>query len=238
MKARHYVGFAAVGNVFVQVLPKVFKPNYKETNRQESKNTGDKNDSKDKDDTWSAITAFIRMLDRAYGLKVRDYDLAYLRGRKLIPSLYEVFIHLFATSLWKEVQGGYHREYVELQSEEKFLRGKLLLNRQIRRLPHQRHTFSVKIHGLIEDNLLNGVLYASVRLALRRTSWGINKRLLGELMLAFNGVTTIHLTREHFERIHFTRLNERFRHSFELAKLLFMPPSGGSRGRLVGSSLI
>ena len=220
---RHYVGFAAVGNVFVQVLPKVFKPS---------------NNTKNEDSTWSSIMAFIRMLNLAYGLKIRNYDLAYLQGRKLRPNLYEVFIYLFAKSLWNEVQRGYHREYVELHSEEKFLRGKLLLSRQIRKLPHQLNTFSVEIHELLEDNLLNRIFYTSIRMALRRTAWQTNKKLLGELMLVFDGVTPIRLTREHFERVHFTRLNERFKHPFELAKLLFMPPSGGGKKREVSGFFV
>jgi len=66
VKARHYVGFATFGEVFVQVLPKVFKPN---------------NNIENEDSTWSSIMAFIRMLDLAYGLKIREYDLAHLKGR-------------------------------------------------------------------------------------------------------------------------------------------------------------
>ncbi len=223
IKARHYVGFAAIDNVFVQILPKVFEPS---------------NNDENEEDTWSSIMAFVRMLDTAYGMKVKTHDLAYLQGRKLHPSLYEVFVYLFAKSLWDEIQRGYHREYVELHSEEKFLRGKLLLSKQIRKLPHQRHTFSVEIHELIEDNLLNRILYFSVREAMRRTNWGLNKRLLGNLMLAFDGVTPIHLTREHFERVHFTRLNERFRKPFELARLLFMPASGEGRIREVSGFFV
>ena len=223
VKARHYVGFAAVSNVFVQVLPKIFKPSSNVENE---------------DSTWSSIMAFIRMLNLAYGLKIRDYDLAYLQGRKLRPNLYEVFIYLFAKSLWNEVQRGYHREYVELHSEEKFLRGKLLLSKQVRKLPHQLNTFSVEVHEFIEDNLLNRIFYTSIRMALRRTAWQTNKKLLGELMLVFDGVTPIRLTREHFERVHFTRLNERFKHPFELAKLLFMPPKGEGRDREVSGFFV
>ncbi|GAB6134899.1 McrC family protein [Thermococcus prieurii] len=225
IKARHYVGFAAVGNVFLQILPKVFKPKKGQT--QETQ-----------EDTWRSILAFIRMLNIAYGLKIEDHDLAYLHGRKLNPNLYEVFIYLFAKSLWKEIQSGYHREYVEVHREEKFLRGKLLMSRQIRKLPHRLNTFSVEVHELIEDNLLNRIFYASVREAMRKTTWGINRKLLGELMLAFDGVTQIHLRAEHFERVHFTRLNERFRKPFEMAKLLFMPASGKGRSREVSGFFV
>lgn len=220
VKARHYVGFVAFDDVFIQVLPKVFKP---------------KDTVENEDSTWNSVMAFIRMLDLAYGLKIRDYDLAYLQGRKLHPNLHEVFIYLFAKSLWDEIQRGYHREYVELRSEEKFLRGKLLLSKQIKKLPHQLDTFSIEVHEFIEDNLLNRVFYASIQRALGRTAWQTNKRLLGELMLAFDGVTPTRLTRGHFERVHFTRLNERFRKPFELAKLLFMPPlRGGGERRVTG----
>ena len=182
--------------------------------------------------------AFVRMLDRAYGLNIREYDLAYLKSRKLRPNLYEVFVYLFAKSLWNEIQRGYHREYVELHSEEKFLRGKLLLSKQIRKLPHQLHIFSVEVHELLEDNLLNRIFYACIREAMRRTTWSTNKKLLGELMLVFDDVAPIHLTREHFERVHFTRLNERFKRPFELAKLLFMPASGEGKTREISGFFV
>lgn len=220
LKVRHYVGFGTSGNLLVQVLPKVFKPKGKR-NQNETK----------------ALLAFIRMLNVAYSLKIREVELAHLMYAKVPNNILEIFIHLFAKSLWDEVQRGYYREYQEVQQEEKFLRGKLLLSRQIKKLPHQRHTFSVEFHEFSEDNLLNQIFYATIRFSLSKTRWLANKKLLGELMMVFDGVSARKVTPSDFDKIHFNRLNERFVKPFNLAKLI-LKSFGGVSGEEVSGFFI
>ncbi|WP_158306792.1 McrC family protein [Pyrococcus yayanosii] len=214
VKARHYVGFARAGNFVVQVLPKVFEPS-----ENEEKNA----------DTNDALLAFLRMLNVAYGLKIREVELAQLREKRTPESLLEIFIYLFASTLWSEVQRGYHKEYIEIQNEERFLKGKLLMSKELRKLPHQRHTFSLEMHEFSEDNLLNQIFYAAVRTSLARTTWRVNKKLLGELMMIFDEVSFKEITKTDLERVHFTRLNERFKRAFTLAKIV-LSTLGGIQG--------
>lgn len=214
VKARHYVGFARAGNFVVQVLPKIFEPS-----ENEKKNA----------DTNDALLAFLRMLNVAYGLKIREVKLAQLREKRTPESLLEVFIYLFANTLWSEIQRGYYREYIEIQNEERFLKGKLLMSRQLRKLPHQRHTFSLEMHDFSEDNLLNQIFYAAVQTSLARSTWRVNKKLLGELMMVFDEVSFRRVTKTDLERVHFTRLNERFKRAFTLAKIV-LSALGGIQG--------
>lgn len=222
VEARHYVGFATVDNLLIQVLPKVFKPK------------GSKNNRKDEKD---ALLAFIRMLNVSYGMKIRDVELANLRYSKIPNNILEIFIYLFAKSLWEEVQKGYYRGYQEIQREEKFLRGKLLVSRQIKKLPHKRHTFSVELHEFSEDNLLNQIFYATIRFSLSRTNWSVNRRLLSQLMMVFDGVSVRKITEAHLRRMHFTRLNDRFRKPFNLAKII-LKSFGGISGEEVGGFFV
>ncbi len=165
------------------------------------------------------------MLDVAYDLDIKESELARLREFKQ-KSIHEIFIYLFAKTLLNEIKRGYHREYVEIRGEERFLRGRLLLSRQIRKLPHQMHTFSILFHEFTEDNLLNQVFYQATIISLENTGWIVNKKLLSELMLIFADVTPTKITKEQLSKIRFTRLNERFKVAFNLAKIILFGFNG------------
>ncbi|WP_167884984.1 McrC family protein [Pyrococcus sp. ST04] len=204
LKAKSYVGFAFLDSLQIQVLPKIYR---NEQELEEKKKA-------------EALAVFLKMLDISYNLGIKEKELTKLLQMGLQNGLHEVFIYLFAKTLWKEIERGYYREYVEVQSEEKFFRGKLLLTRQIRKLPHQIHTFSVEYYDFTEDNLLNRIFYATTLLALRKTRLNINKKLLSQLILIFSDVIPTKILKSHVERIHFTRLNERFKVPFNLAVIL------------------
>ncbi|WP_068320667.1 McrC family protein [Pyrococcus kukulkanii] len=204
LKAKSYVGFAFLHSLQIQVLPKIYR------NEQEP----------EEEKKAEALAVFLKMLDVSYNLGIRKSEVTKLIQMGLQNGLHEVFIYLFARTLLEEIKRGYYREYVEVQNDEKFLRGKLLLIQQIRKLPHRRHTFSVEYYDFTEDNLLNQILYAATSLALRKTKLHINKKLLSQLTLIFADVTPRRILKSHIERVHFTRLNERFKVPFNLALIL------------------
>jgi len=200
IKAKQYVGFVAVDNKVIQVLPKVFQEcNYEDMDK---------------------IIAFIKMMNFAYDLNIKEQELAEVKNISSTPAIYEVFIYLFAYSLLNEIERGFYREYVRVREEKKFLKGKLLVDKQIRKLPHQRHRFSIEYHEFTENNLLNQIFYYTSYISLKKTKWLINKKLLSELMLIFDGIKLRKINIHDFKRVHFTRLNERFKKSFNLAKII------------------
>ncbi|ADC69222.1 5-methylcytosine restriction system component-like protein [Methanocaldococcus sp. FS406-22] len=200
IKAKQYVGFVAVDNKVIQVLPKVFQYcNY---------------ENKDK------ILAFIKMMNFAYDLNIKEQELAKVKDIASTPVIYEIFIYLFAYSLLNEIKRGFYKSYIKVREEKKFLKGKLLIDKQIRKLPHQRHKFSIEYHEFTENNLLNQIFYYTTYISLKKTKWRENKKLLSELMLIFEGINLRKITIHDFKRVHFTRLNERFKKPFNLAKII------------------
>lgn len=125
------------------------------------------------------------MLDIIYGLKfkIKERELTKLLEIGLQVGIHEIFIYLFAKALLAEIEKGLYREYVEVQSEESYLRGKLLLTKQIKKLPHKRHTFSVEFHDFTEDNLLNQIFYSAILSAVNGTQVHMNRKLLSRLAL-------------------------------------------------------
>ncbi|EHP85990.1 McrC family protein [Methanotorris formicicus] len=200
IKAKHYVGFVAVDNKVIQVLPKVFE----------------ESDYEDRD----KIIAFIKMMNFADNLNIKEQELAKVKDVAQTPTIYEVFIYLFASSLLNEIERGFYREYIKVREEKKFLKGKLLVDKQIRKLPHQRYKFSIEYHEFTENNLLNQIFYYTTYISIKKTKWQINKKLLSELMLIFDGINLRKINIHDFKRVHFTRLNERFKKPFNLAKII------------------
>ena len=200
IKAKQYVGFVAIKDMTIQVLPKVFK----ECGHDEN----------------SKILAFIRMMNHAYNLNIKEDELAKLTSNNSPSSIYEIFIYLFANSLLKEIEKGFYRKYVKVRKEEKFLKGKLLVDKQIKKLPHQRHKFSIEYNEFTENNLLNQIFYYTTYISMKKTNWQDNKKLLAKLMLIFEDINLRKISSHDFKRVHFTRLNERFKKSFSLAKII------------------
>lgn len=200
IKAKQYVGFVVVNDRTIQVLPKVFKECGHDENNK--------------------ILAFIRMMNHAYNLNIKEDELAKLTSNNNLSSIYEIFIYLFAKSLLNEIGRGFYREYVKVRKEEKFLKGKLLVDKQIRKLPHQKHKFSIEFHEFTENNLLNQIFYYTTYISMKKTKWQTNKKLLTELMLIFDSINLRKISIHDFKRAHFTRLNERFKKSFNLAKII------------------
>ncbi len=200
IKAKQYVGFAAVDNKIIQVLPKVFKDcGYKDKN---------------------IIIAFIKMMNLAYNLNIKEQELVKVRNIDSTSAIHEVFIYLFSYSLLNEIKNGFYKEYVKIREEKKFLKGKLLINKQIRKLPHQKHKFSIEYYEFTENNILNQIFYYTTYISLKKTKWKTNKKLLSELMLIFDGISLRRINIHDFKRVSFTRLNERFKKSFNLAKII------------------
>ncbi|WP_456473091.1 McrC family protein, partial [Methanocaldococcus sp.] len=166
------------------------------------------------------IIAFVKMMNYAYNLNIKEQELAKVKNEASNPTVLEVFIYLFAYSLLNEIGRGFYREYVRIREEKKFLKGKLLVDKQIRKLPHQRHKFSIEYHEFTENNLLNQIFYYTTYISMKKTKWQINKKLLSELMLIFDGINLRKITIHDFKKVHFTRLNERFKKPFNLAKII------------------
>ncbi len=160
------------------------------------------------------------MMNYAYNLNIKEQELAKVKNEESKTTILEVFIYLFAYSLLKEIGRGFYREYVRVREEKKFLKGKLLIDKQIRKLPHQRHKFSIEYHVFTENNLLNQIFYYTTYISMKKTKWQINKKLLSELMLIFDGINLRKITIHDFKKVHFIRLNERFKKPFNLAKII------------------
>ena len=137
VKANGYIGFAIVDGVEVMVLPKVAKSG---------------------DDYEDAIRLTLAMIGYTCGLNVRNtVEKEKINIQKILKShsLYEVLVFFYAKTLLDQLYLGPYRNYNYVYSEEKYLRGKLVLTRHILKPPYRRLSFSIYHARYGVDNLLN-----------------------------------------------------------------------------------
>ncbi len=201
-----YVGFGYVDGINLTILPKVF-------NRARKTGVFDERDE---------IIAFIRMLDTVLQLKLKE-SYAMLKKRRIAErNIHEIFMYLYTLMLHRELQSGVYRRYTRRVYDEPFLKGKLLMSKQIRKLPHQLTTFTQEYYKLSMDNELNRTLLLASKICEELSRYRdtvSNAKIISHILSEVTGYrdTSILTTRR---EVVFNRLNERFRRPYNLAKIL------------------
>lgn len=190
LKSQQYCGILNVEDKDYYLLPKI----------------ADNNDKKNLD-------IFIYMLMYAYNIKLENEDIASCKNEK--HNILEVFIQMFASNLFKEFKRGVYREYITEQDNLTTLRGKYLINENLK-FNHIKNKIYCEYDEFSMDNQLNQFFLYAVKRLLKYTK---NKKLLKqcELVLDEAEYKTFDINNLH---VHFNRLNNRFKDSFEFALLL------------------
>ncbi|MBE0513738.1 restriction endonuclease [Sulfurimonas sp.] len=190
LKSQQYCGILNFGDEDYYLLPKI------------SENSDEKN-----------LDIFIYMLMYAYDIKLEAEDIASCKNEK--HNILEVFIQMFASNLFKEFKRGVYREYITEQDNLTTLRGKYLINKNLK-FNHIKNKIYCEYDEFSMDNQLNQFFLYAVKTLLKYTK---NKKLLKqcELVLDEAEYKTFDINNLH---VHFNRLNNRFKDSFEFALLL------------------
>ncbi len=190
LKSRQYCGVLNVEEKDFYLLPKI-------SNKDEKTN----------------LDTFIYMLMFAYDIKLQNEDIASCQNES--HTILEVFIQLFAKKLFQELQFGIFKEYITEQENLTTLRGKYLINENLK-YNHIKNKIYCEYDEFSMDNTLNQFLLFAVKSLLL---FAKDKRILMQCEIALDEVEV-----KSFDintlNIHFHRLNNRFKESFEFAILL------------------
>ena len=129
IKFRHYVGVIQVGNLTLEILPKL------------DRESGDKTKMRDH---------LISMLHRTGILPLEDVGPASLHT--IHGSLFDLYLELFLRRVWQIVHAGIPKRYSLVQGNERFLRGHLLMNRHIMRNMFDKSRFFEEYQHFSKDN--------------------------------------------------------------------------------------
>lgn len=165
-------------------------------------------------DNDTNLTIFIYMLKYVYDIKISNEHISNSKNEKS-DNILEIFIQLFAKNLFREFKKGVYKEYVTKQDNLRVLRGKYLINENL------KHNFTndkvyCEYDEFQEDNPLNQFFLYAIKTLMKFAN---DKKLLKQCELVLDGVEYKQIKTETLN-IHFNRLNQRFKDSFEFALLL------------------
>lgn len=190
LKTRQYCGILNIEGENIYLLPKI-------SNKEEKTN----------------LDIFIYMLIYAYDMQLENEDIASCRNEN--QTILEVFVQLFAKQLFRELQMGVYKEYITEEDNLTTLRGKYLVNENI------RHNFTnSKIYCEYDVFSMNNELNQFFLYAIKTLQHFVKDiRVLKQCELVLDEVEYRSFDIESFST-HFHRLNYRFQESFEFALLL------------------
>ena len=208
IKASQYVGLVRLGDTSLQILPKIaFQGDF-----DKPKHTQDYDDA-----VRSAVRNLLVMLSIACDLPLRAQDLAHLHRET--GDWLEILTRLFALELHRQFQTGIPHAYITIEDRLPVIRGRWMIGQQLARNAHDRTRFDVSYDEFSPNTPLNRVFSLTVDALWRLTQNTDNRRLLLDLR---NWLSECNHHRETLQAdlaaVSFSRLNERFRPAFNLAK--------------------
>jgi len=159
------------------------------------------------------LNTFIYMFIYAYDIKLSNEDIASCANHKY--SILEVLVQLFAKGLLNEFKKGIYKEYITEQDNLTTLRGKYLVNENLK-YNYTKNKIYCEYDEFSPNNALNQFFLYALKYLQRFIH---DKKLLMQCEVILDEVDSINVDLQHIT-IHFHRLNQRFKQSYELALLI------------------
>ncbi|AMR05744.1 McrC family protein [Bacillus thuringiensis] len=205
----NYVGILNIENLTIEILPKI--------SLSEDKNTDKK--------------ILLRMLSKCMDLELNlDKE---INSRLQSYNLLELVTEKYIDSLLKELNKGLYFEYVNKEENLNVIRGKLLLNKQV------KYNYANKVRAYnayseySSDNILNQIFKLACIRILNKV---YNNKIINRTKKAIfdlSNVSVVTMSRETLEMTKLNRHNERFSSCFELARFILLNVANESS---IGSS--
>ena len=167
IQARNYVGVLQTkSGLTIEILPKI----------------ADKNDAK------RSKAVFIKMLRTLKNFPFKSSNLANLKTQNL--PLLEIFISMFLCELETIVKKGIKSDYITLEDNLKFLKGKLNINEQIKRNSIHKEQFYVEYSEFLSDIKINQIIKTTLKFLYKKSNSSKNQQKIRELLFMFDEVST------------------------------------------------
>lgn len=207
LAARQFVGVIQIDELTIEILPKI-----EETD-----------DAPSDDDSTSgrrfSQRNLLYMLSLAGRVPLRSRDVANVSVHK--ATLLDIFVELFATRLLDELKRGLDQSYVDRAENLSFLRGKLQFSKHLRENLWRKERFFVEYDEYLPDTTMNRIFKYACRRLYRSVSRPQTEHKLQQCLALLTPVDDRKMTLQDFERVRFSRQNERFREAFAFCRLLF-----------------
>ena len=166
IQARNYVGVLQTkSGLTIEILPKIA----------------------DKNDAERSKAVFIKMLKTLKNFPFKSSNLASLKTQNL--PLLEIFISMFLCELEALVKKGIKSDYVALEDNLKFLKGKLNINEQIKRNSIHKERFYVEYSEFLSDIKINQIIKTTLKFLYKKSNSSKNQQKIRELLFIFDEVS-------------------------------------------------
>ena len=165
IQARNYVGVLQTkSGLTIEILPKIA----------------------DKNDAERSKAVFIKMLRTLKNFPFKSSNLASLKTQNL--PLLEIFISMFLCELEALVKKGIKSDYMALEENINFLKGKLNINEQIKRNSIHKERFYVGYSEFLSDIKINRIIKTTLKFLYKKLNSNKNQQKIRELLFIFDEV--------------------------------------------------
>ena len=199
IQARNYVGILQTkSGLTIEILPKIA----------------------DKTDTDKSKAVFIKMLRTLKNFPFKSSNLASLKTQNL--PLLEIFISMFLCELEALVKKGIKSDYVTLEDNLNFLKGKLSINEQIKRNSVHKERFYVGYSEFLSNIKINRIIKTTLKFLYKKSNSSKNQQKIRELLFIFDEVSTCDDYKNFFEKLIINRQVKHYEQTLLWCKIFLL----------------
>lgn len=198
IRFQHFTGAIDLGTVILELLPKVFSDN------------GDAGET--------PFLSLAKIISYIFDETVRSNEqlLRIWEGAK--TNILDLFIFFYRTALSKSLKHGAFKGYEEEYIDERYLRGRILIEKQVAKIDHSKFS-QVAFHHSSDTQLMRYLKSVTSFLASVASSHEL-KEGLHRLESYFDEVESIPLAKLKEEMVIINRMNENFRSPYVISKFI------------------
>ena len=202
IQARNYVGVLQTkSGLTIEILPKIA----------------------DKTDTDKSKAVFIKMLKTLKNFPFKSSNLASLKTQNL--PLLEIFISMFLCELEALVKKGIKSDYVALEENLNFLKGKLNINEQIKRNSVHKERFYVGYNEFLSDIKINRIIKTTLKFLYKKSNSSKNQQKIRELLFIFDEVSECEDYKNFFAKLVINRQVKHYEQTLLWCKIFLLGDS-------------
>ena len=199
IQARNYVGVLQTkSGLTIEILPKIA----------------------DKNDAERSKAVFIKMLRTLKNFPFKSSNLASLKTQNL--PLLEIFISMFLCELEALVKKGIKSDYVALEENLNFLKGKLNINEQIKRNSIHKERFYVGYSEFLNDIKINRIIKTTLKFLYKKSNLNKNQQKIRELLFMFDEVSTCEDYKNFFAKLIINRQVKHYEQTLLWCKIFLL----------------
>ena len=208
LQAQNYVGIIQAKNGdSLEILPKIH----------------DNDNSNNEEAIENSKKILLTMLKTLKSHPFKNINIANLKSLNL--PLLEIFISMFLDEVSKLIKIGIKSDYLELEDNLKFLKGKLKISEQIRKNIVHKERFYVCYQEFSTDRAENRLIKSALEFLYRRSKSSKNQQLIREYLFIFDEISSSSDTNADFSRLKLNRQTKHYEQALLWSKIFLQNKS-------------